>query len=365
MARKKSSRGRGNGSNPNTVLVIFMVFFILLSIGLGVTTYYGYAGQKKFDEDAKGARAKEKAAQNGAEYYKFQALLARAAVAEALFKDETTDEKNDLQVALAAFDDGSKFQGEKTRAVVDAFVKANKAALGWNAGEKKFATTWADKAKKLEDDLNTARANNIQVMDESTKYKQKLQNLQTDYDKYWDAMKKSIDAGNTEALKAARARTGEMDNALARNDELVKQLGDTKEAAEKAKRLQIKALDQKKLENEALAAKLKELEKEVQELRAQEAIKTSALVVGDFAGKWSGMIARGGMVELDIKADGLAVWSVPGIGRDVTSGVSRLERSGDNYVLSIQDQQVRLYLASDRRTLRLAGGGVDSTLTRK
>ena len=178
-------------------------------------------------------------------------------------------------------------------------------------------------------------------------------------------MKKSIDAGNTEALKAARARTGEMDNALARNDELVKQLGDTKEAAEKAKRLQIKALDQKKLENEALAAKLKELEKEVQELRAQEAIKTSALVVGDFAGKWSGMSARGGMVELDIKADGLAVWSVPGIGRDVTSGVSRLERSGDNYVLSIQDQQVRLYLASDRRTLRLAGGGVDSTLTRK
>ena len=40
-------------TNPSTVLIIFLVFFVLLSIGLGVWGYYGYAGQTKLAEDTK------------------------------------------------------------------------------------------------------------------------------------------------------------------------------------------------------------------------------------------------------------------------------------------------------------------------
>src|SRR5438874_490761 len=112
MAARK--RSRGNPENPNTVLVIFMVFFILLSIGLGVGTYYGYAGQKKLEEDAASALKKAKAGRNRSDYYQFQALTARAAMGP-LVKDENIDEPNDWSVLMEGFEDGSKFKEEKTR----------------------------------------------------------------------------------------------------------------------------------------------------------------------------------------------------------------------------------------------------------
>src|SRR5262249_42680329 len=64
MAKKKSSRTkqRGSPTSPNTVLVLFLVFFVLLSIGLGVWGYYGYAGQK----DLKDAAANAEKAKNAA-----------------------------------------------------------------------------------------------------------------------------------------------------------------------------------------------------------------------------------------------------------------------------------------------------------
>src|SRR5438874_13298633 len=100
----KKSKKRGDPSNPNTVLVLFMVFFILLSIGLGVTTYYGYAGQKKLEEGAKEATTKAAASRKAEEYALLQARLGRAAVGP-MYKDETSDEVNDLAVAYDAFKD--------------------------------------------------------------------------------------------------------------------------------------------------------------------------------------------------------------------------------------------------------------------
>ena len=49
MAVKKPVKKR-DATSPNTALVLFLVFFVLLSIGLGVWGYYGYAGQKKLKE---------------------------------------------------------------------------------------------------------------------------------------------------------------------------------------------------------------------------------------------------------------------------------------------------------------------------
>jgi hypothetical protein len=107
------------------------------------------------------------------------------------------------------------------------------------------------------------------------------------------------------------------------------------------------------------------LTKDLEERIAAQSAVTSTLMVGDFAGKWSGTLMKGGAVDLDIKSDGTAIWSVPGIGSATLSGVSRLEKTGETYAVSIQNQPIRLYMSSDHRTLRLAGGGLDSTLTRK
>src|SRR5262249_3525442 len=45
--------GKRDGANPSTVLVIFLSFFVILSIGLGVWGYCGYSGQKELREKAK------------------------------------------------------------------------------------------------------------------------------------------------------------------------------------------------------------------------------------------------------------------------------------------------------------------------
>ena len=39
MARKRSARSQGGSSSPNTVLVVFLVLFILATLGLGGWVY--------------------------------------------------------------------------------------------------------------------------------------------------------------------------------------------------------------------------------------------------------------------------------------------------------------------------------------
>src|SRR5262249_52093399 len=69
MAKKAIKRRDASGS-PNTVLVLFLVFFVLLSIGLGVWGYYGYSGQKKLKEDAEAKVKDQKDARAAEEYAK-------------------------------------------------------------------------------------------------------------------------------------------------------------------------------------------------------------------------------------------------------------------------------------------------------
>ena len=67
MAVKKPVKKR-DATSPNTALVLFLVFFVLLSIGLGVWGYYGYAGQKTLREDAVNKQKDKDAAQLGERY---------------------------------------------------------------------------------------------------------------------------------------------------------------------------------------------------------------------------------------------------------------------------------------------------------
>ena len=68
---------RGSGES-RVGLVVFLVLFILVSIGLGITTYYGY---EEANNQKKAAEAKEKEAKDwtrDANYWKFLALTYRA-----------------------------------------------------------------------------------------------------------------------------------------------------------------------------------------------------------------------------------------------------------------------------------------------
>ena len=58
MAKKKQQEPTG----PGTFMILTLVFFVLATVILGVTTYLGFEGQGKLEESAKAAAEKEKAA---------------------------------------------------------------------------------------------------------------------------------------------------------------------------------------------------------------------------------------------------------------------------------------------------------------
>ena len=70
---KSPSRKKRDASKPGTVLIVFLVFFILLSIGLGVWGYYGYAEQDKLRNETKNAKISEKAKDDFAKLNQYMA----------------------------------------------------------------------------------------------------------------------------------------------------------------------------------------------------------------------------------------------------------------------------------------------------
>lgn len=82
MAKKR-------GRESNVGLVVTLIFFILLSIGLGVATYYGFAQQDKLTKDAAAATTLKNEADDLAKWYKFQAWTLRADLGQTEGVDDT------------------------------------------------------------------------------------------------------------------------------------------------------------------------------------------------------------------------------------------------------------------------------------
>jgi hypothetical protein len=67
-----------DGSDSKQALVVTLVFFILLSIILGVMTYMGFSGQDKLEADKKTAENTAKDAKNNDEMHESEAVVLRA-----------------------------------------------------------------------------------------------------------------------------------------------------------------------------------------------------------------------------------------------------------------------------------------------
>src|SRR5438105_4865579 len=73
---KRSDGSSGNGGSM--VLIIFLVFFILLSIGLGVTTYLGFSAEDNKASQITEAKKNLALMEKDKDWYRFQADLYRA-----------------------------------------------------------------------------------------------------------------------------------------------------------------------------------------------------------------------------------------------------------------------------------------------
>ncbi len=114
-------------------LIVTLIFFILTSVGLGVATYYGFTQQDQLTKDKKAAEDLMKDAQAKADWYQFQALLARTWLGATDGMDQHTDPANDksqtydqlLSVLYGSYLDGSLGKNSKRADPSDKTVVAD------------------------------------------------------------------------------------------------------------------------------------------------------------------------------------------------------------------------------------------------
>jgi hypothetical protein len=208
MAVKKKQR---DSTNPNTTLVLFLVFFVLLSIGVGVWGYYGYAGQEKLRESAKKAERDTEAARTGQSYYRlikdevFIALLGDAA----LDPEELgwwNNNRGDLLL-----DDGSLNQAGKLAKEADADKERKLLADvktdlgGFNAATKKYAATYRERHRKLSDELKDAKAGWATAVADAKDAKDKLNNRDAKEAAYWKTAMADIQKYGQQRVLEAKA----------------------------------------------------------------------------------------------------------------------------------------------------------------
>ncbi|HZT79949.1 MAG TPA: hypothetical protein VFA26_07005, partial [Gemmataceae bacterium] len=135
------------GGESKQGLIITLVFFILLSIILGVFVYLGYAGQDEPLAKAKKAEEEKKNIDSDRNWQKFKALLYQA------YMGHTPKDLDDLTALRTSYDAKTLGKGSKDYDEVAKLVELLDKNLGWNAAQKKPARTYLDQIKRLEAEL--------------------------------------------------------------------------------------------------------------------------------------------------------------------------------------------------------------------
>jgi hypothetical protein len=235
MAGLKKPTKRRDPNNPNPVLVGFLVFFVLLSIGLGLWAYSGLSTQEKLKEAATKADADKKAAKLGEDYYRFVATDTALAIGAPVDPDFLASWKTDQAEVV---NDGPKYKAmdEKSRTTFRKMFEENKTHLGLK-GDGSYGSSYKAKFEDMSKQLKNAQAALNRADDELKQEKQRLDGMKAGYDAFYKSALDKINKGNKEALDAAMAKTAEIEEALRRNNDLQDKLAkaDTKHQEEKEK----------------------------------------------------------------------------------------------------------------------------------
>lgn len=256
MAGLKKASKRRDTTNPNTVLVLFLVFFVLLSIGLGTWGYFGYAGQEDLRQKAEKAKLESNVASLGADYNLYLSLEGRQAIGIPLNAD-------DLKVWEITRDqffiEGGKFKNElfKNRPEMLKMIEDIKRDLGYDEAAKRYATTYREKHKKLAEDAKKAQGDLIVSEKKFKEANDELQAIRAKVDASWKTLLAKIQEGSDAALKTALAKSAQMEESFRRNQDLQNQIekigGDHRGELEKMN-ARLNDLEAKRKKAEALAA---------------------------------------------------------------------------------------------------------------
>ena len=215
--------------NPNTVLVVFLVLFVLMSIGLGVWGYQGFADQEELRQKLEKKEPTVKAAIDAKEYFTFVGLELRVAVGDTL----TQAENDHWQVLREEFyKDGGAFSKETTRPAVENLLKDIKAQLGgFNDAAKKYEYSYKTRITKLTTDLAEARGGKLKADKDFTDVNQTLQNRNSKINEIIKEWRDAIDKGDKDAFETFKDKFQDnMDKSLKQNEKLQQDLKDAKDA---------------------------------------------------------------------------------------------------------------------------------------
>ena len=173
MAPKSKSQGESKQG-----LIITLVFFILATIGLGVATYYGFAGQEALEKTAKEKESTAKAFETERNWYKFQALMFRSYLGQAPAPEDVAilgtekkqfdsgamkggKDKEDVKKVLEALEAKYHWEGNQAKDTAESIINALKAERGTLANrnlqlDAEVRNTKKESAKK-DDDLKSTR----------------------------------------------------------------------------------------------------------------------------------------------------------------------------------------------------------------
>jgi hypothetical protein len=195
-------------SESNTGLVVTLVFFILTTIGLGVSTYTGYAGQDVPTAEAKKAKDAEKVTTKSRDYYKFQTLLLKGYMGKLQDAD-----LGEVSQRLKDFEGGQLGAGEADRAGVEKLIDELKAdKMVWveqGAGQQKklstnYPTIVADlrtEVDKLKKQVTALTGEKKNLERDVALLNTNIQTLKTEYDTKFENLKNTLTAETTKQGK--------------------------------------------------------------------------------------------------------------------------------------------------------------------
>jgi hypothetical protein len=253
MAVKKSGESKQG-------LIIALVFFVLISIGLGVATFYGFDGQERLRDAASKEKKEADQAKKARDWEQFQNLILKVYLGHQL-----APEDNELfTTRLGQYDQNALGKDEKNKPDFDALLAKLKQDAGWDEAKKQPAKPLLNEMKRLQTDNTNLATQNAKLKDDNAKAVDKLSKDLAEGRKALDDQNAKLKASEEEKVKIQNAKTKEFMDLQAKYDGLSEEVDKIKKSADLAKDEDKKKLD--KLSKE-LATTKTNLDKAREQLR--------------------------------------------------------------------------------------------------
>jgi predicted nucleic acid-binding Zn-ribbon protein len=248
-------------------LIITLVCFILTTLILAVTTWFGYSEQDRLDKAAKEETRKGETYKNDRDYYKAQAMLYRAymGMAEGMAGADTLGTlKNQL-------DSGSLGKGVPDNADVTKTLKALEAKYGWDGNQPKETLEGA--INKWKTDYEGLASRNKRTEEELKKTKldlqRRVQDLEIARKEFEDNLKKLTDKFQQDFTKSNE----DLAQFRSKVEQESQKLEEVRKQAEESKKALEATIAKRESEIKDLRALLQRKESELAELQAKEPVR--------------------------------------------------------------------------------------------